>query len=44
MTRLYTDDAEFYDIAFDWDVNAEVGGSRSRPAPAPATSSRRFTS
>jgi SAM-dependent methyltransferase len=24
MTRLYTDDAEIYDIAFDWDVSAEV--------------------
>lgn len=24
MTRLYTDDAELYDIAFDWDVSAEV--------------------
>jgi SAM-dependent methyltransferase len=24
MTRLYGDDAELYDIAFDWDVSAEV--------------------
>lgn len=24
MTRLYSDDAEIYDIAFDWDVSAEV--------------------
>jgi SAM-dependent methyltransferase len=24
MTRLYTDDADLYDIAFDWDVSAEV--------------------
>jgi SAM-dependent methyltransferase len=24
MTRLYTDDAELYDIAFDWDISAEV--------------------
>jgi SAM-dependent methyltransferase len=24
VTRLYTDDAEIYDIAFDWDVSAEV--------------------
>jgi SAM-dependent methyltransferase len=24
VTRLYTDDAELYDIAFDWDVSAEV--------------------
>ena len=24
MTRLYTDDAEIYDIAFDWDVEEEV--------------------
>ena len=25
MTRLYTDDAELYDIAFYWDVSEEVG-------------------
>lgn len=24
MTKLYTDDAELYDIAFDWDVEEEV--------------------
>ena len=24
MTRLYTDDAELYDIAFDWDIEEEV--------------------
>src|SRR5690348_2884830 len=24
MTRLYTDDAELYDIAFGWDVEEEV--------------------
>jgi hypothetical protein len=24
MARLYTDDAELYDIAFDWDVSDEV--------------------
>ncbi len=24
MTRLYTDDAELYDIAFDWDISTEV--------------------
>lgn len=24
MTRLYTDDAELYDIAFDWDISSEV--------------------
>src|SRR5438067_530685 len=24
MTRLYTDDAELYDILFDWDVEEEV--------------------
>ena len=24
MTRLYTDDAELYDIAFDWDIEDEV--------------------
>jgi SAM-dependent methyltransferase len=24
MTRLYSDDAELYDIAFDWDISAEV--------------------
>jgi SAM-dependent methyltransferase len=25
MTKLYLEDAELYDIAFDWDVTAEVG-------------------
>jgi hypothetical protein len=24
VTRLYTDDAELYDIAFDWDIDDEV--------------------
>jgi hypothetical protein len=24
VTKLYTDDADLYDIAFDWDVSAEV--------------------
>jgi SAM-dependent methyltransferase len=24
MTRIYTDDAELYDIAFDWDISDEV--------------------
>jgi SAM-dependent methyltransferase len=24
MTRIYTDDAELYDIAFDWDISEEV--------------------
>jgi hypothetical protein len=24
VTRLYTDDAELYDIAFGWDVSEEV--------------------
>ena len=24
MTRLYTDDAELYDIAFDWDISDEA--------------------
>ncbi len=24
VTRLYSDDAELYDIAFDWDLSAEV--------------------
>lgn len=24
MTRLYEDDAELYDIAFDWDISAEA--------------------
>ena len=25
ITRLYTDDAELYDIAFEWDIEEEVG-------------------
>ncbi len=24
MTRLYEDDAELYDIAFDWDISDEA--------------------
>ena len=24
MTRLYTDEAELYDIAFDWDISDEA--------------------
>jgi hypothetical protein len=24
VTRLYADDAELYDIAFDWDIEDEV--------------------
>jgi SAM-dependent methyltransferase len=34
VTRLYTDDAELYDIAFDWDVNAEVEWLLERLGPA----------
>jgi SAM-dependent methyltransferase len=33
MTRLYTDDAELYDIAFDWDVSREVEWLLERLGP-----------
>jgi SAM-dependent methyltransferase len=33
VTKLYTDDAELYDIAFDWDVSAEVEWLLERLGP-----------
>jgi SAM-dependent methyltransferase len=33
VTRLYTDDAELYDIAFDWDVSREVEWLLGRLGP-----------
>jgi SAM-dependent methyltransferase len=33
VTRIYTDDAELYDIAFDWDVSDEVGWLLERLGP-----------
>ena len=30
MTRLYTDDAELYEIAFDWDISDEADWLVSR--------------
>jgi SAM-dependent methyltransferase len=33
VTRLYTDDAELYDIAFDWDISAEVDWLLERLRP-----------
>ena len=33
MTKLYTDDAELYDIAFDWDVTSEVEWLLDRLGP-----------
>jgi hypothetical protein len=37
MTKLYTDDAELHDVAFGWDVSAEVEwlyGRLGRPRSA----------
>ena len=34
MTRLYADDAELYDIAFDWDINNEADWLTERLAAA----------
>ena len=34
MTRLYTSDAELYDIAFDWDISEEVDWLIERLRPA----------
>jgi SAM-dependent methyltransferase len=33
MTRIYTDDAELYDIAFDWDITDEVDWLLGRLGP-----------
>jgi SAM-dependent methyltransferase len=33
MARLYTDDAELYDIAFDWDISEEVDWLLERLGP-----------
>ena len=34
MTTLYTDHAELYDIAFDWDISAEVDWLVERLRPS----------
>jgi hypothetical protein len=33
VTKLYTDDADLYDIAFDWDLSAEVESLVDRLGP-----------